>query len=133
MYLILYRTYKKIQFFHSTNFLKILRRQIPSEPEKNVSNYVTYNIRSEKYTTYKTELANDFLHRVIEINFSHGCSPKPITEIRIVLISDLNDIIREHYLKQPKTMLCCKLIRRFHESTSEDFEYKWLPDSFKNL
>ena len=133
MYLKLYRTYKKIQFFHSKNFLKIVRRRIPSEPEKNVSNYVTYNNRSENYTTYKTELANDFLHRVIEINFSHGCSPKIITEIGIVLISDLNDIIREHYLEQPKTMPCCKLIRRFHESTSEDFEYKWLPDSFKNL
>ena len=35
----------------------------------NLSNYVTYNIQSEHYTTYTTELANDFSHRVISIFF----------------------------------------------------------------
>ena len=39
---------------------------------------------------------------------------------------------RQHYLEQPKSMLCRKLIERFHESP-QDFEYKWLPNSFKNL
>ena len=40
---------------------------------------------------------------------------------------------RQHYLEQPKSMLCRKLIGRFHQSTSQDFEYKWLPVSFKDL
>ena len=50
-----------------------------------------------------------------------------------VFISDPKDIAQKHYLEQPKSMLCRKLIRRFHESTSQDFENICLPDSFKNL
>ena len=83
--------------------------------------------------TYTTESASDFLHRVISIYFSHDCSPKIIPEIEIVSISDPKDITRQHYLEQPKSMLCHKLIRRFHESTPLDLEYNWLPDSFKDL
>ena len=64
---------------------------------------------------------------------SHECSPQIIPQIEIVFLSDSNDITQEHYLQQPKSMLCRKLVRRFHESTSQDFDYKWLPDSFRNL
>ena len=92
---------------------------------------VIYNIQSEHYTTYTAEAASDFLHRVISIYFSHRCSPKIISEIEIVFISDPKDITQEHYLDQPKSMLCRELIRRFYESP-QDFEYKW-PNSFKNL
>ena len=105
----------------------------PRKHKINVSNYVTYNIRSENYTTYTTESANDFLHRVISIYLSHECSPKIIPEREIDFVSDPKDITQKHYLEQPKSMLCSKLIRRFHESTSQDFEYNRLPDSFKNL
>ena len=96
-------------------------------------NYVTYIIQSEHYTTYTRELANDFLHRVVSISFSQKCSLKIIPKIEIVFISDPKDLTRQHYLEQPNSMLCRKLIRRFHESTSQDFEYKWLPYSSKNL
>ena len=98
-----------------------------------VSNYVTYNIQSENYTTYTTESANDFLHRVISIYFSHECSPKILPEIEIVFISDLVNTTRAHYLEQQKSMLCRNLIGRFPKSTSQDFGYKWLPESLKNL
>ena len=98
-----------------------------------MSNYVTYNIRSEHYTTYTTELADDFLHRVISIYFSHECSPKINPEKKIVFISDPKYITRQHYLEQPNLVFCRKLIRRLHESTSQDFEYKSLPDFFKDL
>ena len=40
---------------------------------------------------------------------------------------------QNYYLEQPKSMLCRKLIGRFHESLSQDFAYNWLPDSFRNL
>ena len=58
----------------------------------NVSNYVTYNIQRENYTTYTTEIANDFLHRVLSIYLSHDCSPKIIPEVEIIFISDPKDI-----------------------------------------
>ena len=98
-----------------------------------VSNNVTYNIESENYSTYTTDRAPNFLHRVVGIYLSQTCSPKKIPEIEIVFISDLKHIPCHHYLKQPKLRLCRKLIRRFHESTPLDFENKWLPDSFKDL
>ena len=58
---------------------------------------------------------------------------KKMPETEIVFITDLDDITREHYLEQPKSMFCRKLIRRLHESSSQDFEYKWLPHSVKSL
>ena len=94
--------------------------------------YVTYNIQSEHYTTYSTELANEFLHRVISNYYGHKFSLKIIQEIEIVFISDPKDITRQHYLEQPKSILCRKLIRRFHESP-QDFEYKWLQNTFEDL
>ena len=93
-------------------------------PKISVSNNVTYNIESDFYSTYTTETAPDFLHRVIGIYLSHRCSLK---------ISDLKDITCQHYLEQPKSTHCRLLIRKFHESPSQDFEYKWLPNSFKIL
>ena len=98
-----------------------------------MTNYVTYIIRSDHYNTYTTELANDSLHRLISIYFSNECSTKRIPEIEIISISYPKDITQKHYLEQPKSMLFRKLTRKFHESSSQDFEYNWLPDSFKKL
>ena len=94
---------------------------------------VCYTIQGGDYTNYNMETAPDFSHRVIEIYLSNYYAPKIISEVEMVFISDLKLISRQHHLEQPKSMLCRKLIRRFHESTSQDFEYKWLPDSFKDL
>ena len=99
----------------------------------NVSNYVTYKIQSEQYSTYMIEPANDFLHKVIPGYFYPRNNFKIIDETEIIFISDVNFITRQHYLDQPKSMLCRKLIRRFHESIPLDFEYNWLPDSSKDL
>ena len=53
--------------------------------------------------------------------------------MELVFISDREDLTRQLYIEQPKSMLCRKLIRRFHESTSQYSEYNWLPDSFKSF
>ena len=105
----------------------------PRNQKRNISNNVTYTIQSEHSSTFTTELASDFLHRVITIYLSHECCPEIIPQIEIVFMSDSEDITREHYLQHPKSMLCRKLIRRYHEPSSQDFEYKWLSDSFKKL
>ena len=97
-----------------------------------VTNYVTYNIQSEYYSTFTTEIASDLLQKVISIYYGGKYSPKIISEIEIVFISDPKDITQKHYLEQPKSMLCRKLIRRFYVSP-QDFENKWLPHSFKEL
>ena len=97
-----------------------------------MSKNVTYNIQSENYSTFTTEIASDFLDRVIAIYLSHKCDPKLFPEMEIVFISDPKDINKKHYVEQPKSMLCLKLIRKVHDWT-EDFEYKRLPHSFKSL
>ena len=123
----------KFNFFTVSILLRLCDGEHPLNHKINVSNYVTDIIHSEHYTTYTTELADDFLHRVLTNYFSHECSPKIIPEIEIVFISDTKDITRQHYLEQPKSKLCRKLVRKFHKSASQDFEYNWLPHSFKNL
>ena len=56
----------------------------PCNYKTTVSNNVTYNIPIELYSTYTTESAKDFLHRVIVENYlSHDYSPKIIPEIEI--------------------------------------------------
>ena len=121
-------------FFFTVHITLKPHEDVPSlHREIRVSNKVTYNIESENYTTYTTEPAPDFLNTVVGIYLSHKCSPKIIPEVEIVFIPDPKDITRQHYLEQPKSMPCRKLIRKLHGSTSQDFEYNWLPHSFKNL
>ena len=124
---------RKFNFFTVCLSVRLVEGESPLNHEGNVSSYVTYNFQSENYTVYTTEIAHDFLHRVISIHFSHKCSTKKIPGIEIIFVSDPKDKTQKQYLEQPKSMLCGKFTRRFHESTSQDFGYNLLPDSFKNL
>ena len=126
-------TQKKFNFFTVQITLRLYEGEHRLNHQLKVSNYVTYKIQSKKYTTYTTELANDFLHKVISNYFSDECSTKVNPEVETVFVSDPKDKTQKHYLEQPKSMLHRKLIKRFHESTSQDFENKWLPDTFKPL
>ena len=73
MYLI--RTLPHIQgnsiFFTVQISLKLGEGESPCNHKIIVSNYVTYNVQSENYTTYTTEFDNDFLHKFISIYISH--------------------------------------------------------------
>ena len=120
---------RKFNFFTVSILLRIYDGKYHLNHKINVSNYVIYKIQSEHYTTYTTELAVIFLHRVISIYFSHVSSPKIIPEF----ISDPKDITQKHYQEQPKSMIRRKLFIRFREPTSQEFEYNWSPDSFKTL
>ena len=91
---------RKFNFFTVSILLREHDREHPLNHKINVSNYVTYNIQSEHYTTYTKEPASNFLHRVLSIYFSYRCSPKIIPEVEIVFISDPKDITRQHYLNQ---------------------------------
>ena len=56
-----------------------------------------------------------------------------IDEIVIIFISDLKDMPVSHYMAQPKSMLCIKLIRIFIEEDFRDLEYIWLPKCFRHI
>ena len=55
-----------------------------------------------------------------------------VDEIKIIFISDLDDITFSHYMTQPKPMLCRKIFKNFVEEDSGDFDYNWLPNCFRN-
>ena len=98
-----------------------------------IPNRISYALDVYGYPTIINETACDFSNRIIANYLSHKLSPKRIHETDIVFISDLEDMSFHHYFEQPKSMLCRKLIRRFHESTQDEiyvFDYKWLPDCF---
>ena len=119
--------------FNLFTVLVFLRFDDDDNPSKiSVPNNVTYNNESENSSTFTTEFSSDFLQRVVAFYLSHKCDPKIIAGIETALMSYLVSITRKHYLEQPESMLYRKLIRRYYETT-QDFEYKWLPDSFKIL
>ena len=60
---------RKFNFFTVSTLLRLYDEEHPLNHKINVGNNVTYNIQSEHYTTYTTESASDFLHRVIAIMF----------------------------------------------------------------
>ena len=56
-----------------------------------------------------------------------------VDKIKILFISDLKDITFFHYMNQPKSMLCRKLVRNFIEEDFGDFDYNWLPKCFRHI
>ena len=114
---------------HHSDLFKFDDGDHPLDHKISIPNNITYRIESEYYSACTTESACDFLHKVKSIYSSSEIFRK----IEIIFTSDPKDITRQHYLDQPKSMLCRKMVRRFHESTSQDFEYERLPDSFKDL
>ena len=83
MYLTLTLTnIQKTSIFPQFVFSKDLSMMII--PIKKCFKYISYTIQSENYSVFITELANDFLHRVIAIYLSHECCPKIIPEVEIV-------------------------------------------------
>ena len=56
-----------------------------------------------------------------------------VDEINIIFISSLKDMTFSHYMTQPKSMLCRKLIKNFIEEDFGDSDYNWFPKCFGNI
>ena len=56
-----------------------------------------------------------------------------VDEIVLIITSDLKDMTFLHYMAQPKSMLCRKLVRSFFEEDFGDFDYNWLPNCFRHI
>ena len=90
---------KKFNFFTVRITSGLYEGESPPNNKINESNYITYIIQSKNYTTYTTELANDFLHGVISAYLSHECCPEIFPGIEIVFISDPKNITQKLYLE----------------------------------
>ena len=69
---------RKFNFFTVSILLRLYDEGHLLSHKISVSNYVTYSIQSEHYITYTTELANDFLYRVLSIFFLTEVSLKEL-------------------------------------------------------
>ena len=56
-----------------------------------------------------------------------------VDDINLIFVADLKDMTLSHYLAQPNSMLCRKLIRNFIEEDFGDFDYDWFPKRFGNI
>ena len=54
-------------------------------------------------------------------------------EIDIIFISKLKELTLQHYMKQPRSMLCRKLERNYIEEDYRDFDYNFLPYCFRHI
>ena len=59
-------------------------------------------------------------------------------EIDIIFISKLKEMTLQHYMKQPRSMLCRKLERDYIEENyqvvdNRDFDYNFLPYCFRHI
>ena len=84
---------KKFNFFTVRTILRHYDDEYNINHEINVSNYVTFGIRSKNFSMLFRQPASDLLHTVISIRYSHKCSPKIFSEIEIVSISHPKDIL----------------------------------------
>ena len=70
------------------------------------------------------ETAYHFLDRAIKAHLTNQEIEK-IDEIEIGFISDLKNITFNHYMDQPKSLICRKMLSRFIEVESEDnYDFK---------
>ena len=59
-------------------------------------------------------------------------------EVDIIFISKLKEMTLQHYMKQPRSMLCRKLERNYIEENyqvvdNRDFDYNFLPYCFRHI
>ena len=90
--------------------------------------------------TYSSELTVVELPIMLKIpaydyldQYNKECVIDKIDEIDIIFISDVDDITLFHYMEQPNSMLCRKLIGKFLEEKFGYFDYNWLPRCFRNI
>ena len=54
-------------------------------------------------------------------------------EMDTIFISKLKEITLEHYMKQPRSMLCRKLERNYIAENDGDFDYNFLSYCFRHI
>ena len=65
--------------------------------------------------------------------FDRSCINGEVDEINIISTSDIKVMTFSHYMAQPKSMSCRKLVRNFIEEDFGDFDYNWLPNCFRHI
>ena len=67
---------------------------------------------------------------IVDRNFPYNITSD---EIDIIFISKLKEMTLQHYMKQPRSMLCRKLERNYQVVNNRDFDYNFLPYCFRHI
>ena len=65
--------------------------------------------------------------------FDKICINVEVNEINIIFISDFEDMTFSHYMVQPKSTLCRKLVINSIDEDFGDFDYNWFPNCFRHI
>ena len=117
---------KKFNSFTVRNYWKV---NDEFQFKLSVPHVISFGMVVHSMTVEIKESACDFLNRAIKA-YPTGHEIEKLDEIEIGFISNIKDITFNHYMDQPKSMICRKVLRRFFEVKSEDlkdFEYNWIP------
>ena len=93
-----------------------------------VPGIITYHQIMMRLTIIRKETACDYLN-----NYNQVYMIDEVDETVITFISDLKDMTFSHYMAQPKSMPCRKLVKNFIEEDFGDFDYNWLPKCFRHI
>ena len=85
-----------------------------------VPSLITYHQIMMRLTITRKETACDYLNKYNQYYVIDG-----VDEIVIIFTSALKNVTFSHYMAQPKSMLCRKLVRNFIEEDFGDFDYNW--------
>ena len=93
-----------------------------------VPSIITYHQIMMRFPKTRKETACDYLNKcnqnymIDEVDESVG-----------IFLCDLKNMTFSHYIVQPKSMVCRKLVRNFIEEDFGDFDYNWLPNCVKHI
>ena len=102
---------KKFNSFTARVYCKVNNE---NQFKSSVPHVVSFGMVVHSMSVNIKETECDFLDKTIKAYLTEHEIEK-IDEIEIGFISDLNDIIFNHYMDLPKSMICRKLIRRLSE------------------
>ena len=93
-----------------------------------VPSIITYHQIMIKLTITRKQTACDYLNK-----YNQDYVIDEVNGIVKTFVSDLKDMTFAQYMAQPKSMLCRKQVGKFFEEDSGDFDYNWLPNSFRYI
>ena len=93
-----------------------------------VPSRITYHQIMMRLTITRKQTACDYLNK-----YNQGCMIDEVDEIVILFISDLKNMTFSHYIAQPKSILCRKLVRFYIEEDFGYFDYNWLRNCLRHI
>ena len=102
-----------------------------------IPNTICVNIEYKYINPKNNRFSRSTISCVDYLDKFHHCGALeihlPFDELNIIITSDIKDMTFYHYMEQPKSMLCRKLIGYYLMNERRELRYNWLPNCFVGL